>query len=282
MIPRIIARLDIKGNQLCKGIHLEGLRYLGPVHAFAKHYYEQGADELLFMDAVASLYQRNSLHDIIEETAKNTFIPLTVGGGIRSIEDIQSVLNAGADKVAINSEALKRPEFLKESIERFGASTICVSIVTKRNVDGRLTCYIHNARDNTHKNALEWVEEVNNIGVGEIVLTSIDQEGTGLGYDLDFIKQVSDMVNVPLVISGGAGKLSDIESGLKQAPVSGISVSSMIHYDAIKTVPEIEGSKSQESSFAVLNEKKAFDKIETASIPKIKEYLTKHGIECRS
>ncbi len=282
MLPRIVARLDIKGNQLCKGIHLEGLKYLGPASTFAKHYYEEKADELLFMDCVASLYQRNSLYEVIEETAKNIFIPLTVGGGIRSIADIQNVLNAGADKVAINTEFLKRPEFLEEAITHFGASTICVSIVTKRNLQGQSTCYINNGRDNTRKDALEWVNEINNAGAGEIILTSIDQEGTGLGYDMDLIKQISEITNIPLIVGGGAGNINHIEEGIKGAQVSGVSLASIIHYDAIKNIPELESTQAQESSFTILNEKKSFDKIEPASILEIKNQLIKQGIICRT
>ena len=143
---RIIPKLDIKGPNLVKGIHLEGLRVLGKPSDFAKYYYEQGADELMFMDVVASLYERNSLHDIISETAKSIFIPITVGGGIRSLNDIKSMLRIGADKISINTAAIKRPEFIREASEEFGSSTIVVSIEAIKNSDGKYYAFIDNGR----------------------------------------------------------------------------------------------------------------------------------------
>src|SRR5712691_717483 len=187
---RIIPRLDIKGPNLVKGIHLEGLRVLGKPEQFAKLYYEQGADELLYMDVVASLYQRNSLLDIVSRTSKELFIPLTVGGGLRSLDDIRAALKAGADKVALNTAAIRRPEFVREAAERFGSSTIIVSIEAIRRTDGTYEAYTDNGRERTGVDALQWAQQAATLGAGEILVTSIDREGTGKGFDMELVRQI--------------------------------------------------------------------------------------------
>lgn len=277
MTLRIIARLDIKGNQLCKGIHLEGLRYLGPAAQFSEFYYNQGVDELLYMDAVASLYQRNSLADIIKETAQNIFVPLTVGGGIRTLKDIENILTAGADKVALNSEAVKNPKFLQDAIKHFGASTIVSSIVTKKKADGTHTCFIHNARDDAEKDAIEWVKEVNNMGVGEVLLTSIDQEGTGKGFDYSLAQKAIEVTNVPFVISGGGGALEHIKK-VAQIGVSGLTLSAMVHYDAVQNFEE---TTDNIADFKIIGERKIVKNFQTTNIFEIKEYLNQNNIRCR-
>ena len=173
---RIIPRLDIKGPNLVKGVHLEGLRVLGKPETFAHLYYEQGADELFYQDTVASLYQRNHLSEIITRTAENIFIPLTVGGGIRSLVDINKVLRSGADKVSINTEAIANPDFIDEASRVFGSSTIVVSIETMKQLDGRYFAYTDNGREFTGVEVLTWVKEIQERGAGEIILTSIDRE----------------------------------------------------------------------------------------------------------
>ena len=188
---RIIPRLDIKGPNLVKGIHLEGLRVLGKPEDFAKLYYEQGADELIYQDTVASLYQRNSLTDIITKTAKNIFIPITVGGGLRTLDDINKVLRAGADKVAINTAAIKNPNFITEASRAFGSSTIVVAIETIKQPNNSYLAYTDNGREYTGVDAISWAKEVEEHGAGEILLTSIDQEGTGNGFDLELTSIVS-------------------------------------------------------------------------------------------
>jgi len=189
MSIRIIPRLDIKGPNLVKGIHLEGLRVLGRPEEFAKYYYEQGADELMYQDVVASLYGRNSLQEIINRTAKAIFIPLTVGGGIRTIEDIRNVLRAGADKVAINTAAIKNPEFIKQAAINYGSSTIVIAIEAIKHKNGDYFAYTDNGREYTGKEVVEWAKRVEELGAGEIVLTSVDREGTGEGFDLDLLKK---------------------------------------------------------------------------------------------
>ena len=205
---RIIPRLDIKGPNLVKGIHLEGLRVLGKPSDFANFYYEQGADELMFMDVVASLYERNSLHEIISDTAKNIFIPITVGGGLRSLSDIKEVLRAGADKVCLNTAAIKNPLLIKDASRMFGSSTIVVAIEAIRELDGNYFAYTDNGREYTGIDVFEWAQKVCDLGAGEIVITSVDREGTGQGYDLELISKIAKLVSVPIIAHGGAGKKS--------------------------------------------------------------------------
>ena len=171
-----------------KGIHLEGLRVLGKPEIFAKYYFDQGVDELFYQDVVASLYQRNSLIDKIKETAKNISIPLTVGGGIRSIKDIQDILNAGADKVVINTRAVKDPNFINQAVKIFGSSTIVVAIETLKDNDENYFVYTDNGREFNNLNAIKWATEIKKRGAGEILVTSIDKEGTGEGFDIDLLK----------------------------------------------------------------------------------------------
>ena len=279
MKKRLIARLDIKGQNLCKGIHLEGLRYLGHVDEFASYYYQNNVDELLYMDAVASLYARNSLHEIVQKTAENIFVPLTVGGGLRSLKDIESILHAGADKVAINTQAIKDPDFIKQAVEEFGASTIAISIVAKKSKkDGNYTCYINNGRDNTKIDTIEWVKRVNDMGAGEIVLTSVDQEGTGRGFDLELIEKAGELVDMPLVVSGGAGTIEHIIDVAK-LEIDGVALASMLHYEAVEKM-----GSSQDidiSSFKIVGDKTTSKAFEPHTIPEIKAALDKNRISCR-
>src|SRR3990167_373236 len=195
---RIIPRLDIKGPNLVKGIHLEGLRVLGKPEQYARHYYEAGADELAYMDVVASLYNRNSLHDIISRTAKEIFIPLMVGGGLRTIDDIRMVLRAGADKVSLNTAAIHNPQIIKEAANKFGSSTIVVTIEAIKERDGRYLAYTDNGRQFTGVEVL---------GAGEIIITSVDREGTGEGFDLELTRAISEAVSIPVIAHGGGGKI---------------------------------------------------------------------------
>ena len=230
---RIIARLDIKGPNLIKGIHLEGLRVIGDPNKYARRYYEDGADELLYMDAVASLYERNSLTDIIRYTAKNIFIPFTVGGGIRSIDDIAEILRAGADKVAINTAAVRQPELLKQSSQKFGKQCIVLSIEAKKQPDGRWEAYTDNGREHTGLDVVEWAQLGTKLGAGEILLTSIDREGTRRGFDLELVKAVTEAVSVPVIASGGYGTESDFEAVVKESNASAIAIADALHYQRL-------------------------------------------------
>ena len=234
MKKRIIARLDIKNEYVIKGIHLEGLRKVGNPNELAKKYYEQGIDEIIFMDAVAAYYDRNSLSKIIKEASKDIFVPITVGGGIRKIEDIQEALNAGADKVSINTQAIRNPEFIKDSSKVFGSQCIVSSIVAKRIAPNRWEAFVENGREPTGINVIEWAKKVETLGAGEIMLTSIDKEGTKKGFDLELNAAVSSVVTIPLIASGGAGKEKDIVDVLHIQGINAIALASTLHYNLVQ------------------------------------------------
>lgn len=196
---RIIPRLDIKGPNLIKGIRLEGLRVVGDPHEFALRYYEQGADELVFMDIVASLYQRNNLNDIIARAANRVFIPITVGGGIRSLDDVNTLLRSGADKVAINTAAIARPALITEVSKRYGAQCMVLSVEAKQNGPGRWEAYTDNGREHTGLDVIDWIEKAVALGAGEILLTAVDREGTRKGLDLDLLRAVTARVGKSVV-----------------------------------------------------------------------------------
>lgn len=277
---RIIPRLDIKGDNLIKGIHLEGLRVLGKPWDFAKHYYENGADELLYMDAVASLYGRNSLYEIIQKTAREIFIPLTVGGGIRNVNDIKNVLRSGADKISINTAAIKNPGLIKEASKIFGSSTIVVSIEASKQEDGRYLAFVNNGREYTGVEVLFWAKKAEELGAGEIILTSIDKEGTGEGFDLDLIKMITDKVSIPVVACGGAGRPEDILSAAK-AGVSAVSLASMLHYSFIANNKTKDYGIQEEGNTDFLKSGQSFSKVISADIFTIKKYLSKNSVICR-
>jgi cyclase len=276
---RIIPRLDIKGPNLVKGIHLEGLRVLGKPSDFAKYYYEQGADELMFMDVVASLYERNSLHDIISETAKSIYIPITVGGGLRSISDIKEVLRAGADKVCLNTAAIKNPQLIKDASRMFGSSTIVVAIEAIKESNGKYLAYTDNGREYTGIDVFEWAQKVAELGAGEIVITSVDKEGTGQGFDLDLITKVSNLVGIPVIAHGGAGKQSHVVDVLKDRNISSAMISSLFHYYFIKENESL--GSDLEGNVEFLNQKRSFHTFEPCSIEDVKRELKSNQIDCR-
>ncbi len=276
---RIIPRLDIKGPNLVKGIHLEGLRVLGKPSDFAKYYYEQGADELMFMDVVASLYERNSLHDIISETAKKIFIPITVGGGLRSISDIKEVLRVGADKVCLNTAVIKNPQLIREASRMFGSSTIVIAIEAIKESDGRYLAYTDNGREFTGVDVFEWAQKVDELGAGEIVITSVDNEGTGQGFDLELISKISNIVSIPVIAHGGAGKQNQVLDLINDGNANAVMISSMFHYHFIK---ENESKASSlEGNVEFLNQKRNFHTFEPCTISDLKNLLINNQIECR-
>ncbi len=277
---RIIPRLDIKGPNLVKGIHLEGLRVLGKPEDFARHYYESGADELIYVDVVASLYERNSLHDIISRTAQEIFIPLTVGGGIRTIDDIREVLRAGADKVSLNTAAVKNPQIIKEASRIFGSSTIVVAIEAIRETDGRYLAYTDNGRQFTGVEVFSWAKQVEALGAGEILLTSVDREGTGQGFDIELTRKVSDSVSIPVIAHGGAGKIDHIGQVIKEGSADAVTFASVLHYDFIKNISsKFEAGKEGNTEF--LNKGIGFSKVSPAGLQEIKNKLGEAGINCR-
>lgn len=277
---RIIPKLDIKGPNLVKGIHLEGLRVLGKPSDFAKYYYEQGADELMFMDVVASLYERNSLHDIISETAKSIFIPITVGGGIRSLKDIKSMLRIGADKVSINTAAIRRPHFIKEASEEFGSSTIVISIEAIKSKDGKYYAFIDNGREFTGIEVIEWAKEVERLGAGEIVITSVDREGTGKGVDIQLTKEILDAVSLPVIAHGGIGSMKDVKDLFKSGFIDSLAIGSALHYEALKNFnldfnDRVEGNVDFLLSGRIKGNFKSFE------LKDLKEHLHSESIYCR-
>lgn len=227
---RLIPRLDIKGPNLIKGIHLEGLRVVGDPQEHARRYYEQGADELIYMDIVASLYGRNSLKDIVSRTARDVFIPLTVGGGVRSVQDVRELLRAGADKVAINTAAVARPELITEISQAFGSQCVVLSIEAKRKLQGGWEAYTDNGREHTHLDVVEWAQRAVELGAGEIMLTSIDQEGTRKGFDVELVRAVSQACGVPVIASGGMGTMEHLEAVCREGHADAVAMADVIHY----------------------------------------------------
>lgn len=279
---RIIPRLDIKGPNLVKGIHLEGLRVLGRPYEFAKYYYEHGADELFYQDVVASLYERNSLEDIISKTAKSVFIPITVGGGMRTLADIEKVLKAGADRVSINTAGLKNPDFINKAAKKFGRSTITVAIEAIKQPDGKYLCFVDNGREYTGKDALEWAKEVQERGAGEIILTSVDREGTGEGFDLELVNQLSEAIEVPLVVHGGAGKVEDVETLLtSNQTVDGVAIASILHYGLLEKNLLSAPTTEVEGNTVFLQKISSYKKVQVTELKTIKERLIQNQIPCR-
>jgi cyclase len=279
---RIIPRLDIKGPNLVKGISFEGLRVLGKPDDFARYYYENGADELIYMDAVASLYGRNSLLEIINRTAGEVFIPLTVGGGLRSLEDIRAVLRAGADKVALNTAALANPALVHEASRTFGSSTIMVSIEAIRHADGRYEAYAEYGRQGTGRDVFEWARQAVELGAGELMVTSINNDGTGRGFDLELTRKVALSVNVPVIAGGGAGCPQHVLAVVRQGKADAVALASLPHYHYVASHPATAANDySQEGNTSFLT-RGARSGIKGVSIPEIKALFVSSGVDCRS
>lgn len=227
---RMIARLDIKGPNLIKGVHLEGLRVVGDPQIYAERYYQEGIDELIYMDVVASLYGRNNLTDIVRHTAENVFVPLTVGGGIRSVDDVHQLLRAGADKIAINTAATRRPELISEIAHGFGSQCVVMSIEAKRRKEGGWEAYVDNGREKTGRDAVEWAQIGERLGAGEIFVTSVDQEGTRRGLDCELIRAITDAVKIPVIASGGAGSPEDVVNAITEGGADAVAMADILHY----------------------------------------------------
>jgi imidazole glycerol-phosphate synthase subunit HisF len=224
---RVIARLDIKAPNLVKGIHLEGLRVIGDPAEHAVRYYQQGADELIYIDIVASLYERNNLTDLVARTASEIFVPLTVGGGVRTIEDVSSLLRVGADKVAINTGAVRRPALITEAARMFGSQCIVASIEAKRHATG-WEAYIDNGRERTGLDVVEWAHKIVELGAGEVLLTSVDKEGTRKGFDIELVAALREL-DVPVIACGGAGTIDHVTRAIG-AGADAVAVASLFHY----------------------------------------------------
>ncbi len=228
---RLIARLDIKGPNLIKGVHLEGLRVIGSPSEHAVRYYKQGVDELLYMDCVASLYGRNHLGDLVRSAAKNIFVPMTVGGGIRTVDDAIHILRAGADKVAVNTAAVANPQLITEIARRFGSQCMVLSVEAKQIAPKRWEVYTDNGRERTGIDVIEWVKRGVSMGAGEILLTSVDREGTRKGFDLELVQAVTNEVSVPVIASGGMGKPEDMLEVVKEGGADAVAMADILHYN---------------------------------------------------
>ena len=236
---RLIVRLDVKAPNLVKGIQLEGLRKIGDPNQYATKYYLDGADEILYIDIVASLYERNSLSDIIERCTQDVFVPITVGGGLRSLEDVGKALRCGADKIAINTAAIKNPEIISRVADKYGSQCMVLSIQAKQKSSGHWEAYYDNGREHTGMDVVEWARKGYELGAGEILLTSVDKEGTMKGFDVDLVRAVSDIVPIPVIACGGMGEKPDVVNVVKDGHADAVAMASVLHYNKM-TIKEIK------------------------------------------
>jgi len=246
---RIIPCLDVNDGRVVKGINFVELKDAGDPVEIARSYNEQGADELTFLDITASSDNRGLLFDIIEKVANQIFIPLTVGGGVRNCDDIRNLLNVGADKVGINTSAILNPNFVSESSSRFGSQAIVVAIDAKK-IDDHYEVFTHGGRNATGINAIEWAKKMADFGAGELLITSMDRDGTKKGFDNNLMKSISDAVDIPIIASGGAGSLRHLVDGIKEGEADAVLAASIFHYGEY-------------------------------SIKEAKKYMYEHGIEMR-
>ena len=228
---RIIPRLDIKGPNVVKPVQTEALRVVGDPKKLALHYYEGGADELIYLDIVASLYGRNIDFDLLKSVTENIFIPITVGGGIRSIHDINNVLRSGADKIAINTYAVRHPEFLSEAVREFGSQCIVLYVEAKKQPNGDYEAYTDGGRERSGFEVVNWIKRAIDLGIGEILLTSVDQDGTRRGFDIELLKKVLAFSPIPVIAHGGAGKPETLREAVLDAKVDALGISSIFHYN---------------------------------------------------
>jgi cyclase len=228
-IPRLIARMDIINTQLIKSIRYEGLNVIGPAKEYTKKYYEDELDEIIYIDTVASLYGRNTLEEIVDYSTKNIFIPICVGGGIQSIEMVKNILNSGADKICINSYAVKNPNIIKEISNTFGSQCTVISVQAKKRGNNKWEVFTDNGREPSNLDVMEWSKVVEEKGAGEILITSIDNDGTELGLDHDLLKNISNLVSIPIIASGGSKDENDIIKLFNNTKCSGVAIGSALH-----------------------------------------------------
>lgn len=234
LTKRVIPCLDVHAGRVVKGVNFVNIRDAGDPVDIAKAYNEQGADELVFLDITASAHERGIMAEVVARTAEQVFIPLTVGGGIRTIEDFRRILKSGADKISVNSAALKNPHFISEAALKFGSQCVVCAIDAKRRTDGSgWDVYLNGGRVNTGWDALEWAAKAEKLGAGEILLTSMDTDGTKDGYDLQITKAVASMVKIPVIASGGAGALSHFADVIEKAGASAVLAASLFHYNEL-------------------------------------------------
>lgn len=272
---RIIPFLDIKNGLLIKGINLEGLRIIGKAENFSNYYYKSGADEICYIDNVATLYGTNNLSKFINNTAKDIFIPLTVGGGIRNIQDIKSMLLAGADKICINSAAIEDINFLKKASRIFGSANITV-IIQSIKIDDKYFISSSNGREIHKVNPFDWAKKVEDFGAGEIVITSVNKEGLKKGFDLKLIKKISEIVSIPTIAHGGAGSFDDIYKVIKFSKINGVGLGSLLHYETLNLFPKFMPETGNTDFLNNIVKKKKTINL----ISKLKKYLKSKKNKC--
>ena len=272
MTLRIIPKLDIKNENLVKGVNLEGLRSLGDPKKFAEVYYSEGADELIYHDVVASLYERNSATELIKKTSKNIFLPMMVGGGINTLKEVERVLKSGADRIFINTAAINNHKFIDEIIKFFGASTLVVSIEVVEK-DRLYYCRKDFGREQTNIELSEWCKKIQDKGVAEIMVTSIDRDGTGMGFNLDIVKILKKEVRIPYILNGGFSKLEHFEEVLNLDVPSGFAVGSVFHYDQLNKISDKKNYT--EGNFEFLKQKSNYNNFKPLSIKNIKKFLSR-------
>ncbi len=239
LTKRIIPCLDVHNGRVVKGVNFVDLKDAGDPVEIAKAYDAAGADELVFLDITASSDARNIILNLVHKTAEQVFIPFTVGGGIRTVEDFREILKAGADKISVNSAAIKRPELISEAAYKFGSQCVVVAIDAKRKDDGNFSVFLNGGRVDTGLDAIEWAKKAEELGAGEILLTSMDADGTKAGYDLELTKKVSDSVNIPVIASGGAGTLPHFYDALESGGADAVLAASLFHYKEL-TINELK------------------------------------------
>jgi len=270
MNKRVISRIDIKNNTLVKGVQLEGLRTLGNPKKYADYYYDNGVDEIFLMDVVASLYERNNIGTIVKEIASDVFVPITVGGGLRSLQDIGDMLKSGADKTAINTSGLKNPEFLVNAVKEFGSSTIVANVEVVRKGEGSYECFYDNGREPANISLTRWLHDLISIGVGEIVITSVQDDGMGHGFDLNILSAIPSNLQIPLIVHGGIGSLSHVQALSENDKIDGFAISSALHYGAKSYVFE---NTNNEGNYAYLNSGRVPLNIDPFSVKDVKNIL---------
>mgnify|MGYP001353452894 CR=1 FL=1 len=268
---RIIPKIDIKNQNLVKGVHLEGLRALGDPRSFVEIYYKQFADEIIYHDVVASLYQRNSTAELIQHTSQNIFLPLLVGGGITNLKEIEKILKSGADRVFFNTAALNNYNFLKDAVKNFGSSTIVLSIeVVKEN--SKYFCRKDFGRENTDFEFEDWLKKAEDTNIGEFLITSIDRDGTGEGFDKNLAEIISkSKISTPYILNGGFAKLIHFAEILRICKPSGFAISSMFHYNCLSETHDPDENK--DGNFDFKKKKSSFKNFEKNSIIEVKKYL---------
>lgn len=239
LAKRIIPCLDVRDGKVVKGVNFEGIREVGDPVACAAEYNQQGADEIVFYDITASHEGRGVILDVVRETAKQVFVPLTVGGGIKTVDDIRETLRAGADKVSVNSQAVQNPQLIKDGADIFGSQCICVGIDAKKTKTGNWTVFINGGRIDMELDLLDWVKRIEQLGAGEICLNSIDTDGVKGGFDLPMLKAVVDAVSIPVIASGGAGKLGHFAEAFEKTDCSAALAASLFHFKEL-TVQEVK------------------------------------------